>query len=91
MHDVAPENEKVPAGHLSQDKAPNNAEYSPAAQSVQIVEPVVLENLPGAHFEHEDEPAEEYSPTAHFVQEAAPASEYVPAVQLVQVDEDAPT
>ena len=90
MHDVAPEDERVPAGHFSQDKAPNNAEYSPAAQSVQVVEPVELENLPGAHFEHEDEPAEENSPTAHSVQDPAPSSEYVPAVQLVQVDEDSP-
>ena len=82
------EDEKRPAGQpLVTAERPVVAQYEPALQESQLLEPVEGSNLPAGQDVHDEAPADEYLPTAHDpVTDDRPAVvQYEPSLQESQL------
>ena len=90
VHDEAPADEYLPAAHDPvTDDRPAVAQYEPALQESQPLEPVEDSNLPDGQDEQLDAPADENLPTAHdpVTADRPAVAQYDPATHVLHPPE----
>lgn len=91
VHEVAePAPMKLPMGQTEHARRPADAALVPAAQAVQLVEPLVALTDPAGHFWHKLPRARPTNPALHCVQAVAPADELNPRSHSKQDERSRP-